>query len=191
VIGRKKSLFLIQLTIFFVASFMIYNTYRDKNEEKKDLVIIKTESSTSVNSFTDVEYSGFDLNGNRYVLKAANADFKTEKPELINMQEVIAKFYLKDDTILTVTSNAGIYNNLTLDMNFKENVRTEYLTHSLVSDLLSYSNLNGKLVSTGNVKGKSVDRGEFSADNVEYDLSDKTLNFSMFGTKQVNVKIKN
>ena len=170
---------------------MILNTYRDKNEEKKDLVKLKTESNNNVNSFTDVEYTGFDLNGNRYELNAANADFKTEKPELINMQEVIAKFYLKDDTVLTVTSNAGIYNNVTLDMDFKENVKAEYLTHTLLSDLLSYSNLDGKLISTGNVKGKSVDRGEFSADNVEYDLSDKTLNFSMFGTKQVNVKIKN
>ena len=190
-ISRKKSLFLIQLTIFLAASFMILNTYRDKNEEKKDLVKLKTESNNNVNSFTDVEYTGFDLNGNRYELNAANADFKTEKPELINMQEVIAKFYLKDDTVLTVTSNAGIYNNVTLDMDFKENVKAEYLTHTLLSDLLSYSNLDGKLISTGNVKGKSVDRGEFSADNVEYDLSDKTLNFSMFGTKQVNVKIKN
>ena len=76
-------------------------------------------------------------------------------------------------------------------MEFQRNVKAEYLTHTLFSDSLSYSNSNAKLIATGNVLGESVEKGEFSADNVEYDLSDKTLNFSMFGSKQVNVKLKN
>tara|TARA_B110000967_G_C18702834_1_gene468748 strand:- start:662 stop:877 length:216 start_codon:yes stop_codon:yes gene_type:complete len=67
----------------------------------------------------------------------------------------------------------------------------DYQMHTLFSDFLSYSNSKGKLISTGNVKGNSVDRGEFSADNVEYNFKDKTLNLSMFGTERVNVKIKN
>ena len=53
------------------------------------------------------------------------------------------------------------------------------------------SNSNTKLIATGNVRGESIEKGEFSADNVEYDLGDKSLNFSMFGSKQVNVKLKN
>ena len=152
---------------------------------------IEINDNPDINSFTDIEYSGFDLTGNRYVLKAGKADFKTETPELINMKEVIAKFYLKDETVLTVTSDEGLYNNITLDMDFRENAKANYLTHSLVSDLLSYSNSNSKLIATGNVQGESIEKGEFIADNVEYDLSDKILNFSMFGGKQVNVKLKN
>jgi hypothetical protein len=41
------------------------------------------------------------------------------------------------------------------------------------------------------VRGESIDRGEFFADNLEYNLANKTLNFSMFGSNQVNIKIKN
>ena len=41
------------------------------------------------------------------------------------------------------------------------------------------------------MRGESIEKGEFSADNVEYDLTNKTLNFSMFGNKHVNVKLKN
>ena len=41
------------------------------------------------------------------------------------------------------------------------------------------------------MRGESIEKGEFSADNVEYELTDKTLNLSMFGSKQVNVKLKN
>jgi len=191
VTSRKKNLFLIQLTIFIVAAALLYNTYRNKNKETENFVKIEVETKPGTNSFTDIEYTGFDLTGNRYELMAGQADFKTETPELVNMKNVTAKFYLKDSTVLTVASDEGLYNNVTLDMDFKKNVKAEYLTHILLSDLLSYSNSNAKLIATGNVHGESIEKGEFSADSVEYNLQDKALSFSMFGSKQVNVKLKN
>ena len=189
--SRKKNLFLIQFTIFLVAVALLYSTYRNKNKETEIFVKIESETSLDTNSFTDIEYSGFDLTGNRYVLKAVKADFKTESPELIKMRGVLAKFYLKDSTILTVRSDEGLYNNVTLDMNFKENVKANYLTNFLLADQLSYSNSKGKLIAAGNIRGESIEKGEFSADNVEYDLTNKTLNFSMFGNEQIKVKLKN
>ena len=190
--SRKKNLILIQLTIFILASALLYNTYGEKSiSEVKDSVKIEAETSPDTNSFSDIEYSGFDLTGNRYVLKAKKADFKTEAPELINMKGVVSKFYLKDKTVLTVISEEGLYNNISLDMVFRYNVKADYLTHTLLSDLLSYSNSNSKLIATGNVRGESIEKGEFSADNVEYNITGKTLNFSMYGSKQVNIKLKN
>ena len=189
--NRKKNLFLVQITIFIVAVSLLYNTYRDKNKKKEDLVEIITETKPDTNSFTDIEYSGFDLTGNRYVLKSRKADFKTETPELINMKEVKAKFYLKDNTVLVVISDEGLYNNITLDMDFMKNVEVDYLNHNLLSDFLSYSNSKAKLIATGNVRGESIEKGEFTADNVEYNLADKNLNFSMFGNKKINIRIKN
>ena len=189
--SRKKNLILIQLTIFLVASALIYNTYSEKEREVTIATKVEPVSNSDTNSFVDIEYSGFDLNGNRYLLNAGQAEFKTETPELINMKEVIAIFYLKDDTVLKVTSDEGIYNNITLDMDFEKNVKADYLTHELFSDSLSYSNSSAKLIATGNVRGKSIEKGEFSADNVEYNLTDKNLNLTMFDDKQVNVKIIN
>ena len=189
--SRKIKITLIQFTIFLVAISLLYNTYRDKKEVTKEIIGVTIESDPGSNVFKDIEYSGFDLAGNRYVLKAVNANFKTETPESINMKEVFAKFYLKDGTILTVTSDEGIYNNITLDVDFINNVKADYLTHILLSDLLSYSNSKGKLIATGNVRGESIEKGEFTADNVEYNLADKNLNFSMFGNKKINVRIKN
>jgi hypothetical protein len=40
------------------------------------------------------------------------------------------------------------------------------------------------------VRGESVEKGEFFADNVEYDLTSKLLGLSMFGKKQVQINIK-
>jgi len=192
VTSRKKNRLLIQITIFLVAITLFYNTYSEKNKEDLETFVeIKAETNPRTNSFTDIEYSGFDLTGNRYVLKAQQANFETETPELINMSGVDAKFYLKDNTVLTVISDSGLYNNITLDINFKKNVKADYLTHVLFSDLLSYSNSNAKLIASGNVEGKSLERGEFSSDYAEYNLTNKTINFSMIGKEQVNVKIKN
>ena len=189
--NRKKNIFLIQLTIFLVAATLIYNTYRDEKKETENFLKIEAETDPDTNSFNDIEYSGFDLTGNRYVLKAEKATFRTKRPELINMETVVAKFYLKDNTVLTVVSDEGHYNNITFDMDFRENVLADYLTHKIFSDSLSYSSSNAKLIATGNVHGESIDKGEFNADNVEYDLTNKTLNFSMFASKRVNVKLKN
>ena len=188
--NRKKNLVLIQITILLVAISLIYNTYHERNKETEIFVPMEAKTNSDTNSFTDIEYSGFDLTGNRYILEAGEATFETKTPQLINMKKVEAKFYLKDDTILTVTSDKGLYNNISLDMNFIENVKADYLTHVLLSDLLSYSNSNAKLIATGNVRGESIEKGEFIADNVEYDLTEKVLKLSMFGNKRVNMKIK-
>ena len=190
-IERKKKITFIQLTIFLVASFLLYNTYRDKSEKTEDVVKVKPERDSNTNSFNDIEYSGFDLNGNRYTLNAGVADFKNETPENVNMKKVLANFYLKDDTVLQVTSDVGLYNNITLDMEFIENVEATYLTNTLFSDKLIYTNTNSKLLASGNVHGESIEKGKFFADKVEYNLVDKTLNFSMIGKKKVNMKIKN
>jgi len=191
VIKRRKKIILLQLVIFIVAAFLLYNTYHDKNNTTNEIVKIKTKTDPDTNSFVDVEYSGFDLNGNRYTLNAGEANFKTKTPEFIDMKNVNANFYLKDDTLLKVISDSGLYNNKTLDMIFIDNVKATYLTSTLLSDRLDYSNTDGKLLASGNVRGESVEKGKFFADNVEYDLTNKNLDFSMLGNKQVNVKVKN
>ena len=189
-IKRKTKIIYIQVTIFLVALFLLYSTYRDTSEKVDDFIVIKTETDSDTNSFTDVKYSGFDLNGNRYILKAETADFENKTSELINMKGIIANFYLKDDTVLNVISDEGLYNSINLDMEFRKNVKATYLTNTLLSEKLTYSNSKGKLLASGNVRGESIEKGQFSADNVEYDLANKTLGFSMLGNKQVNVKLK-
>ena len=190
-ISRKRKIVLVQLTIFFIASFLLYDTYRDKNGTYKEVEKIEIEVDPNNNNFIDIQYSGFDLSGNRYTLNAGEANFKTDRPEAINMKDIVAIFYLKNGTILKIVSDKGFYNNITLDMKFRKNVKSSYLTDFIFSDQLDYSNANGKLLATGNVRGESVEKGQFSADNVEYDIASKTLDFSMFDGKQVNIKIKN
>tara|TARA_B100001029_G_C15054345_1_gene453169 strand:- start:470 stop:1054 length:585 start_codon:yes stop_codon:yes gene_type:complete len=189
---RKKKILGIQIIIFLFASTLLYNTYTDKEvleNENKEIIKIESKSDPDTNTFEDVEYTGLDLNGNRYSIRAERADFKVKFPEMINMSGMVGFFYFKDNTVLKVIGDNGYYNNKTYDMEFRENVRADYLTNYLLSDKLVYSNTDGKLTISGNVRGESI-QGDVFADNVEYDLNEKILDLSMLDEKQVNVKIR-
>ena len=82
---------------------------------------MEIDSSTKAdsNSFENVEYTGLDLNGNRYSIAAEKANFETSNPEIINMENMNAYFYFKDNTVLRVVGDEGFYNNKTFDMKFK------------------------------------------------------------------------
>ena len=187
---RKHKILLIQGIIFFIALGLIYNTYIDKNKViENNIEKIETQLDPAKNSFEDVEYTGFDLDGNRYSIKAEQADFATAFPELINMKQMVAYFYFKDNTVLKIVGDEGNYNNKTYDMEFRNNVRADYLSSFTLSDKLNYSSARSKLTITGNVRGESI-QGDIIADNVEYDLTTKIIDFSMFDKNKVNVKLK-
>ena len=59
------------------------------------------------------------------------------------------------------------------------------------TETLEQTSLDVVIVGANPGLAKQYYEGEFSADNVEYNLTNKTLDFSMFGSKRVNVKIKN
>ncbi len=196
---RKRKLLIIQLILFFIACVFIYFTYYyDKNIPQKQSEAIensksleKTENEASdTNKFKDVTYKGLDLNGNRYEIFASEADFKIDNPELINMKIMSAKFYFKDGTVLLVKGDWGIYNNITNDMKFRDNIEAKYQENFVYADNLDYLNSKNLLNIYKNVRTESPE-GNIVADNLKFDLLDKTLDISMFSNEQVNVKIKN
>ena len=191
---RKKKILLIQITIFIFATLLIYFTYYNRDNEMKKIKSIdlkKKENTTTgnLNTFEDIEYKGIDLNGNRYEIKSEIASFDVKSPELIDMKVMKGVFYFKDGTILTVTGDYGKYNNKTMDMEFKNNVVAKYIDNILYADNLNYMNSKNMLTIYGNVKTESV-KGNIAADKLEFDLSDQTLDASMFNEEQIKVKLR-
>ena len=195
---RKKKLLIIQSTLFFAAILIIFYIFNKSNLPKEDLkvkIIEKNNENTKIentdqgNRFEDVTYSGLDTNNNRYILKSQIAEFETSKPEVIEMTNMKATFYFKDNTVLYVSSDKGIYNNKTNDMKFIDNVKSEYEKNYLYSDNLDYLNTSNLLSVYGNVTGSGLN-GDIEADKLNFDISEKTLDISMFDNKQVNVNLK-
>ena len=196
---RKKKLRLIQLTLLLLGSVIIFFTYYKKETSLKEPIIPKAtqekikkqlaEDSKDGDVFFNISYSGLDLAGNRYILKSKEASNSKENQETVNMKYVEANFYFKDDTILKVISDTGIYNNKTLDMFFEGNVKANYEGSKLLAQKADYSNTKGLLIISDKVK--VIDsRGTIVADNLSFDIKNQKLNIASFNDDKINANIK-
>ena len=125
---RKKKIIFIQLSLFLVGLLIIFLTYLNFENNstgkiiKEDLKIkidnqIKNEKEGNI--FYNIKYTGLDLSGNRYILRAEEAESNQNVEGLLKLKSVEATFYFKNDKILNISSNSGFYNNQTLDMILK------------------------------------------------------------------------
>ena len=191
---RKKRLRLIQINLLIFGILIIFFTYFKKERNEKESSISKTVQQQIVDKnkdgdvFYDIQYNGLDLSGNRYVLKSKEAiNSKLDKSE-VNMKSLEAFFYFKDNTILNITSDYGVYNNRTLDIKFDGNVKAVYEESQLFAQEAEYSNSNNYLTITKNVK--VIDnRGTMFADKLLFDIKKKTLNISSFNNSKVNANV--
>ena len=195
---RKKRLRILQLFLLFLGLSIIFFTYT--NKERKSEIIIPKSQQKKINSqltdkklentdiFYNIEYSGLDLAGNRYTLKSEEAYNNKSNNELINMKFVEAIFYFKDDTILYVKSNEGLYNNKTLDMNFYGNVTAKYQESELFAEKAEYSNLRSYLTISENVEIKDV-KGSVFAEKLLFDIKKQKLNIASFNGGKVSANL--
>ena len=194
---RKLRLRLIQICLLLVGTIIIFITYynSDKGLEKNLLTSNErklsdqaTKLSKNNDFFYNIKYTGLDLSGNRYVLESEEATTNKSNQELVSMRVVKAVFYLKDNTVLTINSDRGIYNNQTLDMTFEENVKAVYEGSELFAQKAIYSN-SKSLLNISN-KVKIVDsRGEMIADKLSFDIKNQTLNISCFKNGKINAVV--
>ena len=194
---RKKKLRVTQIILLFLGVLIIFFSY-GKNERSVKEVIIPDETRDKIkkqladqsqqgDTFFNIEYSGLDLAGNRFVLKSAEATNPTDE-KLVYMKLVEAIFYFKDNTILYVKSKDGIYNNSTLDMKFSNNVEAKYEGSELFAQEAEYSNSKSYLTISKNVKIKDF-RGTMVADQLLFDIKKQTLNVSSYNEGKVNANL--
>tara|TARA_Y100000389_G_scaffold167181_1_gene172248 strand:+ start:1595 stop:2197 length:603 start_codon:yes stop_codon:yes gene_type:complete len=195
---RKKKLRLIQLSLLIGGALIIIFTYsiEDKplnekifTEEKQKKIQQTIDSQSNAGDiFFNIEYSGLDLSGNRYILKSKEAFSNKSNAQIVNMKDVEAIFYFKDDTVLYVRSDNGIYNNKTLDMNFDKNVKAEYEDSKLSANKAEYSNSKGFLTIIEKVVVEDI-RGTMFADKLFFDIKKQSLNISSFTDGKINANV--
>ena len=198
-IKRKNKLKLIQVSLLLLVLVILFSTYLNKNinernvdlnnivEKNKNNVNLKIEEDENI--FYNIEYSGIDLSGNRYILRSKEARSKKLNQEIINMKEVNAIFYFKDGSILNVSSKFGIYNNQTLDMKFNEEIVALYNKSKLYANNAEYLNSEGSIKISDNVKVIDA-KGNLDADELIFDLKKQTLNIASKRNNYINTNIK-
>ena len=197
-IERKKKIKIIQISLLVLGSLILFLTYANKSNLPKEEIVSKEiqeriknqKSSVNENSdiFYNIEYSGLDLAGNRYILKSKEAFNEKENQEIVNMKFVEAFFYFKDNTVLEVKSDYGVYNNKTLNMKFKKNVRAIYEGSELFAQEAEYSNVESFLTITDQVRINDS-KGTMFADKLLFDIKKQTLNIASFDDGKINANI--
>ena len=195
---RKKKLRIIQFSLLLFGCLIIFFTYLDEENVSNETILSKetqeklkkqlSKKTTEGDVFYNIEYSGLDLSGNRYILRSKEAVTSEISQEIVNMKSVEAMFYFKDDTTMRVVSSEGIYNNKTLDMIFTDNVKAFYEGTELLAEKAEYSNLKSFLTITKNVIVKDI-RGTMFADKLLFDIKKQKLNISSINDNKINANI--
>ena len=195
---RKKKLRFLQLILLLAATLIIVFTYSKRDNELQDKIISKetekkiqkqiASQSEDGDIFFNIEYTGLDLAGNRYILKSEEAFSKKSNQEIVELKIVEAAFYFKDNTVLKIYSNTGKYNNKTLDMSFFGDVKALYEDSRLFAQKAEYSNSKSYLEISEKVKINDT-KGTMVADKLFFDIKKQTLNIASFEDKKVNTNI--
>ena len=197
---RKKKLIITQLSLVTLGLLIIIFTYFNNSEKVDDQIIsaekqekikerlLKNNEGEQLDAFYNIQYSGLDLEGNRYILKSLEAYNNQIDQSKIDMISVEASFFFKDDTVLKVSSEKGMYNNKNQDMIFNGNVKAFYEGSELFADKAEYSNSKSYLIISENVKVNDI-RGSMYADELLFDIKKRKLNIVSFDKKKVNANI--
>jgi len=192
---RKKRLRVTQLFLLIFGIIIIYLTYYNqennisKTEVSKPIKDSNVEKDQDSDVFFNIEYTGLDLHGNRYLLKSEEAKLDELKPEIVYMKDVNAVFYFKDNTILYVWSDEGVYNNKNFDMKFNMNVKAEYVGSKLFAEKAHYSNSENYLSIFENVRINDK-RGNLVADKLLFDIKKQNLAITSFNDGKINANVK-
>ena len=195
--ARRKKIIFAQVALFIMGLLIIIFTYYIKDQrqqiitkENKQKITKKLNEQNEISEdlFYNINYSGIDLSGNRYTLFSKEAFTKKDKPEFVYMKFVEANFYFKDNTILNVLSKEGIYNNKTLDMEFKKDVIAKYGESELFADKANYSNSNSFLEISDNVI-VTDEKGSVYADKLFFDIQKQNLNIISLNNNKINANI--
>jgi len=194
-VERKKKLRLFQTILLIVGIIIIFIIYTDKGlflnkkiNQKTTTLIENETTGKKENIFYNIEYSGLDLAGNRYIIKSKEATTNASNQEIINMKFVESFFYFKDDTVLKVKSDYGTYNNKTLDMFFNSNVKANYQNSVLFAENAEYSNSENFLSISGKVKIEDF-KGTMFADKLLFDIKKHTLNIASFNNGKIDASV--
>ena len=193
-IERKKKIRIIQFFLLTLGVLITYFTYYNKDSTDKDIISSKPIKESipekeNKDVFFNIEYTGLDLNGNRYLLKSKEAQLDESKPEIVYMKDVSATFYFKDNTVLYVWSDEGIYNNKNFDMKFDKKVKAEYMNSKLFAEKAHYSNTENFLSIYENVRIKDI-RGNLIADKLLFDINKQNLAITSFNDGKINANVK-
>ena len=195
----------IQFGIMVLIILLIYLTYNYINKSRKDLNIVeKTELNKLVekkiskneeifdkNVISELSYKSLDDNGNVYEINSDSGSIRESDKSTLLLKNVEAKILIYGHGTVYIFSDNALYNKVSLDTHFYENVNLTYQDHDIKSDDLFLKYSDKKVKISNNVYYES-ENSKLIADEVTMNLLNKVSKIYVTNKKKkVKAIIKN
>ena len=186
----QLSLFLLATLVLFVSMYLYKIGNIKKSSKTSKIETAKDKLSISKDMLTlmeDIKYFSKDVYGNVFEINSSTGKTDLKNDDIINMENVSAKIYLKDRDVIYITSDYAKYNRNTFETNFHRNVKLIYLDHKIFGDnlLLFFQN---NLISMSNNIIYNNQETKLEADRIELNISTKKIKILMYN-KEEKIKI--
>jgi len=185
----------IQFSLVIAIIILFFTTYYSSDKDKI-ADADKNGSTENANKLTEkisniienVNYTGTNNRGTFFELNAAIAEQKYNEPNLSRLQDVFVVIRLKNLRTIHIQSDKAVFNKISNDCEFFENVKITEQDNVITSDNLDFYNSKNFLQAYNNVEYSGM-KGALIADKVDVDLLKNEANIFMF-KKNDKVKIK-
>jgi len=177
--------FLIIATYFYFPSIKKGEILKDQSVNREPQ---KNEGIEQSTYFENLEYKGlYDLD-KPFRVKSKEAYILSEEPDIVNMKNMHVILYLSEDRIVEITSLKGRYNKENYNCFFDQDVLAtdgETVITADNLDLLSAKNIM-KIYNNVNLDNAT---SSLQADKIDYNFETKYFKVSMFGDKEIEMKV--
>ena len=179
---HKKTIIQILLFFFIILILtIVFYVYFYDFEKNNQNISIKSDYTTNDNSddlIENIEYTSIDNTGNKFVISSKTGSIDKKNKNIIFMQNVEAKIYMVDSTILYINANFAKYNSKNYETNFSKNVQIKYLSHKISCINLDLYIEKSTAVLKNNIIYKNFNT-TIKGDRLEIDLITKDSIMSM------------
>jgi len=180
-------LFLILATYFFFPK-IIENKFLEEETVKDDVIKTAMTDSKERNTFENVEYKGLYDTNKSFKVKADKAYILIKDPDIIYMTNMQVTLHMDDGRAIIITSDKGIYNKVSYDCFFENNVKAIDGETTILAENLDLLATEDSVTVYNNVF-LTNDKDFLRADKVYYDFETKYYQISMFSDAKVKIKL--
>ena len=188
---------IIQFSLVIVGIILLFFTYYSSDKDKivdidKNILIGDASKLTEEisNIIENVKYVGTNNRGTFFELNAAVAVIKHDEPNISLLQGVFVVIKLSDLRTIHIRSDKAVFNKISNDCEFFENVKIIEQDSIITSDNLDLYMSKNLITAYNNVKYNGR-KGLLIADKVDIDILKNEANIFMFEKNdKVQVKYK-